>query len=276
MPVQSEFFTHGLPFRVDDVRELYPTMYTESMNTVLTQELLRFNNVIVLIRSSLKQLRDAVRGVVVMSSELERTSVSFLNGAIPAMWASKCYPSLKPLASFFDDFMRRLTFLQTWIVQGTPVVYWISGFYFTQSFLTGTMQNYARKHKRAIDTLSWSFEVMREEPSELTRPSDGSFVDGLFLDGAAWDIAGNVLTEQQPKVLFVPMRVIWLKPCPTDDINVGPTDYLCPIYKTSARRGTLSTTGHSTNFVMDIVLPSPRQSAHWILRGVACLTQLDF
>jgi dynein heavy chain len=276
MPVQSEFFAHGLPFRVDDVRELYPTMYTESMNTVLTQELLRFNNVIVLIRSSLKQLRDAVRGVVVMSSELERTSISFLNGAIPAMWASKCYPSLKPLASFFDDFMRRLTFLQTWITEGTPVVYWISGFYFTQSFLTGTLQNFARKHRRAIDTLSWSFEVRREEPSALERPSDGSYVDGLFLDGAAWDLTDNVLAEQKPKVLFVPMRVIWLKPCPTEDLSVGPTDYLCPIYKTSARRGTLSTTGHSTNFVMDIVLPSPRPSAHWILRGVACLTQLDF
>mmetsp|Transcript_5340 Transcript_5340/g.17275 ORF Transcript_5340/g.17275 Transcript_5340/m.17275 type:complete len:212 (+) Transcript_5340:4563-5198(+) len=211
-----------------------------------------------------------------MSSDLEKASVSFLNGAVPAMWAAKCYPTLKPLASFFDDFMRRLAFLQTWITEGTPKVFWISGFYFTQSFLTGTMQNYARKHKRAIDTLVWSFAVMREEAGSLGRPEDGSYVDGLFLDGAAWDLGSNLMCDQAPKVLFVPMPVLWLRPCPTEEARTAATDYLCPVYKTSARRGTLSTTGHSTNFVLDILLPTPRKASYWILRGVAALTQLDF
>lgn len=50
---------------------------------------------------------------------------------------------------------------------------------------TGTLQNYARKHKVAIDTLKWDFMVRLDRPS--SKAEDGCFVDGLFIDGAAWD-----------------------------------------------------------------------------------------
>lgn len=52
--------------------------------------------------------------------------------------------------------------------------------------------------------------------------------------------------------------------------------YECPLYRTGDRRGTLLTTGHSTNFIMMINIESDDDPKHWIKRGVAALTQLNY
>ena len=50
--------------------------------------------------------------------------------------------------------------------------------------------------------------------------------------------------------------IILFKPAKADEIIASKSDYSCPVYKTSERKGTLSTTGHSTNFVLFLKIPS--------------------
>jgi dynein heavy chain len=57
-------------FNIDDVMVKFPTDYNESMNTVLVQELVRYNRLIEIMKSSLYNLKKALKGLVVMSEEL--------------------------------------------------------------------------------------------------------------------------------------------------------------------------------------------------------------
>jgi dynein heavy chain len=47
------------------------------------------------------------------------------------------------------------------------------------------------------------------------------------------------------------------------------TEYACPVYKTTERKGALSTTGMSTNFVVAVDLPTDVDPDSWVLQGTA-------
>ena len=74
----------------------------------------------------------------------------------------------------------------------------------------------------------------------------------------------GIMTNLLPLVHFKPQQAIE---------RSKSTSYSCPLYQTSARAGTLSSTGQSTNFVLhlDLHIPANTVPADWILHGVAAI-----
>lgn len=112
-------------------------------------------------------------------------------GRVPTLWTANniSYPSLKPLMGYILDLVERLHFFNDWIENGIPTIMWISGIFFTQALLTSTRQNFARKYTKPIDEVCFDFEFMKKGSVEKKspKPSDGIYINGLFLEAAQWN-----------------------------------------------------------------------------------------
>ena len=75
----------------------------------------------------------------------------------------------------------------------------------------GVSQNYARKYTIPIDHLGFQFEVLKEEDDMASKPQDGAYIKGLFLDAARWDRDKIVIGESNPKLLFDSLPIIHLQ-----------------------------------------------------------------
>lgn len=131
-----------------------------SLTTVLLQETDRFNRLLGIVHESLVQLGRAIKGFVVMSEALEAVFNALLANQVPAMWHKRGFLSTKTLGNWVLDFQYRIDYIQTWMDEGVPCSSWISGLYFPQSFLTGTLQTHARRYNLPIDSLLIDYEVL--------------------------------------------------------------------------------------------------------------------
>lgn len=255
---------------------------TDSLAVVLQQEVDRFAQLLQGMRTSLDQIQKAINGEVLTTQELEGMYDDFLSNRVPKLWERLAYPSLKPLASWIRDLHRRIAFLNSWMKNGQPNAFWLSGFFFPQGFLTGVLQRHARQYRVPIDSLAFTFKALDvfDEHNVERPPEDGVYIYGLHLDGACWDAKAGCLDDpavgQAARELGGFARLPVIHFIPTRQPKYNPRDYVCPVYKTSVREGTLSTTGHSTNFVIACYLPSGhRDPEHWVLRGTALICQTD-
>ena len=242
-----------------------------SLNIFLKQEIDRMQKVISLVRLTLQDLKLAIDGTIIMSEDLRDALDNIFDARVPNKWKKISWAS-STLGFWFTELLERNGQFRTWIFEGRPPVFWMTGFFNPQGFLTAMRQEVTRMHKGwALDAVVLHNEVTTKLKDDITAaPAEGVYVQGLFLDGAAWDRKGVRLIESSPKVLFVPLPVVHIFAINTQITNMANLQreqYSCPVYKKPNRTDlTFITTlwlkcgGFKENF--------------WTMRGVALLCDI--
>ncbi|XP_055971730.1 dynein axonemal heavy chain 17 [Sorex fumeus] len=233
---------------------------------VAFQECERMNILTSELRRSLRELNLGLKGELTITTDMEDLSTALFYDTVPATWMARAYPSMMGLAAWYSDLLLRVRELEAWTTDfALPTAVWLAGFFNPQSFLTAIMQSMARKNEWPLDKMCLSVEVTKKNREDMTAPPrEGSYIYGLFMEGARWDIQSGVLAEARLKELTPAMPVIFVRAVPVDRMDTK-NIYECPVYKTRLRGPT---------YVWTFNLKTKEKAAKWILAGVALLLQV--
>jgi dynein heavy chain len=241
-----------------------------AQHVVLFQEVERYNQLLVRVHASCRELVRGIKGLVVMSTDLDIIFDALNQGKVPATWL-KTYPSLKPLGAWTRDLLLRIEQLRLWVDDTYPKVYWLGGFTYPTGFLTAVLQTTARKNAVPIDTLSFEYTIVNLDEREIQgQPKEGVYVKGCFLEGAGWDFENSCLCEPEAMELIVPMPILHFKPVENKKRNAKGI-YNCPMYMYPVRTGSRE----RPSFMISVDLRAGASDPdHWIMRGTALLLGL--
>nr|XP_055066586.1 dynein axonemal heavy chain 5 [Misgurnus anguillicaudatus] len=246
-----------------EVRERLMNMGAlQPMNIFLRQEIDRMQRVIELVRSTLSDLKLAIDGTIIMNENLRDALDCMYDARIPARWQKDSWASTT-LGFWFTELLERNRQFHSWIFEGRPNCFWMTGFFNPQGFLTAMRQEITRANKGwALDRMVLCNEVTKWMKDDITHPpAEGVYVYGLYLEGAGWDRRNCKLIDSKPKVLFEMMPVIRMF---AENNGVKDTRlYSCPIYKKPVRT--------DLNYIAAVDLRTNSSPDYWILRGVALL-----
>lgn len=261
--VQNTIPDEELKFIKDDV----PT----PNEVVLLQEIERMQKLSNSMSATLVDLKRAVKGEIGMSQALDELGSALFNGFLPTAWSKHAPQTEKPLGSWMVHYTKRYNQYHTWAENGDPKVFWLSGLHIPESLLSSLVQTTCRRRGWALDKSTLYTEVTKiTDPEAVTEHLlDGTYVEGLFLEGAKWDLEKCCLDRQNPKELVVAMPLIQILPVEANRLklrNSLPT----PVYITQLRRNAMG-----VGLVFEANLNTERHPSLWVLQSCAMMLNND-
>ena len=238
---------------------------------VLLQELARFNLLVDKMRSTLKSLQKALAGEIGMSGDLDALATSLFNGQLPAAWAKMTAATEKKLGSWISWFERRFNQYDLWVQEGEPVVMWLSGLHIPETYTAALVQTACRDKGWPLDKSTLYTQVTKHvDGSSIDKKLEhGAYIEGLYLEGAAWDLERSCLIRQTPKVLVVELPILQVIPIEASKLKLQNT-FKTPVYVTQSRRNAMG-----VGLVFEADLATEEHGSHWTLQGVALTLNID-
>merc|ERR1711988_1289269 len=101
---------------LDDAGEttfvVQPNGLLTSLMIVLQQEIVKFNRLLGVLQVTLVDIQKAIKGLILMSIDLDAMYTACLNNAVPPIWEKVSFASLKTLGSWVKDLVFRVGFMK--------------------------------------------------------------------------------------------------------------------------------------------------------------------
>lgn len=100
----------------------------QPINIFLRQEIDRMQKVITLVRTTLSDLKLAIDGTIIMSENLRDALDNMFDARVPTNWKKISWESAT-LGFWFTDLLDRNQQFSTWLFEGRPTSFWMTGFF---------------------------------------------------------------------------------------------------------------------------------------------------
>jgi len=245
------------------------------------QELERMNAILQLMGTGMRELELGLAGALNISDAMDALIGFLFVNAVPPNWLKMCGQigptgnyNRKNLADWFVNLKERHVQLEEWAKDPAvrPPSVWISGLFNPMGYVTACLQMTARAKQLPLDSMLVYTSVTGMGAAQVqAQPEEGTYVHGLFMEGARWSVEENSVAESQPKELHPVMPVIHVEGVTAEERDAraaasGDVTYECPVYTTTIRGPT---------FTFAAPLRTVRPPWVWTLAGVCLVMQPD-
>lgn len=237
------------------------------LEVVLLQEIDRYEGLVKRMKANLADLKRALKGEIGMSQALDDLGTAIFNGQLPGAWTNLAPQTEKPLGSWMEHFIRRHTQYHGWATVTEPPVFWLSGFHIPESLLSALVQASCRRRGWALDKSTLYTRVTQFVNRSEVREKllDGTYMEGMYLEGARWDVEQGCLARQLPKQLIQLMPFIEIIPVEANRLKLR-DELPTPVYITQLRRNAMG-----VGLVFEANLHTKEHPSIWVLQGVAMM-----
>lgn len=135
-------------------------------SVMLKREIRRFNELLELIKQSLKDLKRSINGMTIPGKHYNTIMMEIANNKVPTIWHKRSYLTMKPLSSYINDLLRRIDFFQGWSRMGAPNSFWFSAFYFPHALITTIKLCFCKHSAVDFDDVDITVDVIQFEPGQ--------------------------------------------------------------------------------------------------------------